>query len=142
MEVAGLRIGEEADPEQIAAKAISAGLDAHNEAFLPSAEVKRFCVVARDADDAIKAGIFGVTAVNWAFIAEFWVAEAHRKQGVGSRLLAEAEAAAKARGCDFIYLDTFTFQAPELYLRHGYREFGRLEDCPTGHSRIWLAKTL
>ena len=139
---AGIGIAEESDPDGVAAKAISAGLDAYNEAFLPAARVRRLVLVGRDAKGAIQSGLIGVTAANWAFVAELWVAEAFRKQGIGSRLLAQAERVAKTRGCDFVYLDTFTFQAPEFYKRLGYREFGRLENCPTGFSRVWLAKGL
>jgi hypothetical protein len=37
-------------------------------------------------------------------------------------------------------LDTFTFKALKFYERLGYREFGRLDDFPPGHSRICLTK--
>ena len=52
------------------------------------------------------------------------------------------KAAARAQGCCVRYLDTFTFQAPKLYERLGYREFGRLNDFPPGHARIWFSKAL
>jgi hypothetical protein len=39
-------------------------------------------------------------------------------------------------------VDTFGFQAPEFYRKLGYREFGRLDDFPAGHSRSWLTKAL
>jgi hypothetical protein len=57
-------------------------------------------------------------------------------------LLAGAEAAAREKGCRGAYLDTFTFQAPKFYDRHGYLEFGRLNDFPSGHARIWFWKAL
>jgi GNAT superfamily N-acetyltransferase len=137
-----LRIVEEKDPDKAIEKAISDRLDAYNEPYLPEAAVRRLVLVGRGADGEINAGLVGVSAVNWFFIAYLWVGEAHRRRGAGSRLLAKAEAVAKARGCDFIYLDSFTFQAPEFYRRHGYREFGRLENCPTGFARVWLIKAL
>jgi GNAT superfamily N-acetyltransferase len=71
-----------------------------------------------------------------------WVAEPYRKQGVGSRLLSQAEGAGRENGCRGAYVDTFAFQAPLFYPRHGYREFGRLSDFPPGHARIWLSKAL
>ena len=126
MDILGLQIAEESDPDKAFEKAISDRLDAYNEAYLPEAAVRRLCLVGRDASGEIQSGLVGVSAVNWLFVAYLWVAEAYRRQGIGSRLLAQAEAVAKARGCEFIYLDTFTFQAPEFYRRLGYREFGRL----------------
>jgi len=81
-----------------------------------------------------------VVAYEWVFVRWLWVAEPFRNKGIGSRLLERAEALARESGCRGVYLDTFTFQAPKFYERHGYREFGRLDDFPSGHSRIWLAK--
>ena len=59
--------------------------------------------------------------------------------------LAAGDAAGVARAAGnlgAVYLDTFTFQAPAFYEKHGYREFGRLDDAVHGHARIWLAKRL
>jgi GNAT superfamily N-acetyltransferase len=83
-----------------------------------------------------------VLAFEWLFVNWLWVADAYRKHGVGSKLMSGAEAAAREAGCHAAYLDTFTFQAPKFYERLGYREFGRLDDFPPGHSRIWFSKAL
>ena len=48
----------------------------------------------------------------------------------------------RKRGVRNAYVDTFSFQAPEFYRKLGYREFGRLDDFPTGHRRSWLTKAL
>jgi hypothetical protein len=53
-----------------------------------------------------------------------------------------AEKEAKRRGAKNVYVDTFSFQAPEFYKKIGYREFGRLKDFPVGHHRSWLTKAL
>ncbi len=81
-------------------------------------------------------------AFDWLFVQWLWVAEPYRSQRIGSRLLVGAEAAAREKGCRAAYLDTFSFQAPKFYDRHGYREFGRLNDFPPGHARVWLWKAL
>lgn len=63
---------------------------------------------------------------NWffeekaGFIREFWVAEAHRKQGHGSALLEMAEKRFLEQGIRQTILTTDT--APVFYEKHGYRE--------------------
>jgi len=63
---------------------------------------------------------------------------AGQRRGRSSR----AEAIGRKRGCNSIYLDTFSFQAPKFYKKLGYSEFGRLNGFPPGHTRIWLSKSL
>lgn len=79
---------------------------------------------------------------NIVYVDILWVDEPYRKQGLGSRLLREVEAAARQKSCTLIHLDTFDFQAKDFYLRQGYELFGVLEDCPPGHCRYYLKKKL
>lgn len=46
------------------------------------------------------------------------------------------------RGAKNAYLNTFSFQAPEFYKTMGYKEFGRLDNFPTGHTPTFLTKAL
>ena len=71
-----------------------------------------------------------------------WLREDVRRHGFGSRLLTQAEDEARKRGAKNVYLDTFSFQAPEFYKKHGYRIFGELKDFPVGHQRFFLMKEL
>ena len=57
-------------------------------------------------------------------------------------LLTAAEEEARRRGCVTIVLDTHSFQAPDLYRRHGYREVGTTTDTPRGHSQTLFQKSL
>ena len=95
---------------------------------------------ARDDTGKVQGGLRGQTYWSWCWIDVLAVAEPYRRQGLGSRLLAKAEEIARARRCVGVYLDTVSFQAPGFYSRHGYTEFGRLDDCPPGHSRHWFMK--
>jgi GNAT superfamily N-acetyltransferase len=137
-----LTLAPEASPDEATIRAFSSGLDAYNAGFGPRVDWSPHWIIGRDAAHAVQAGIRYVIAYEWLFIQWLWVAEPYRKQGVGSRLLSQAESAARENGCRGAYVDTFAFQAPLFYPRHGYREFGRLNDFPPGHARIWLSKAL
>lgn len=79
---------------------------------------------------------------NVAYIDTLWVDSEQRNNGLGSKLLAEIEATAKAKGCYLIHLDTFDFQAKNFYEKQGYNVFGVLEDCPKNHCRYFLKKEI
>lgn len=87
-------------------------------------------------------GLTGRTGGGWLFIEYFWLADQLRGRGIGSEIIRRAEDAARARGCIGAWLDTFSFQAPEFYKRHGYRVFGTIEDFPVGERRHFMQKRL
>jgi GNAT superfamily N-acetyltransferase len=137
-----LRISVEAVADETAGKAIFDGLTAFNESQAPGANWRALSIYARDETDVVQGGLTGSSYYDWLFVKWLWVAEPFRRRGVGSQLLARAEDVARARKVGAVYLDTFTFQAPAFYEKHGYREIGRLDDVVHGHARIWLAKRL
>jgi hypothetical protein len=47
-----------------------------------------------------------------------------------------------ARSQKGIWLDTFSFQAPEFYKRLGYSEFGRIDGYPENEARLFFVKRL
>lgn len=49
---------------------------------------------------------------------------------------------AKERGCRYAFLDTFSFQAPAFYEKHGYMSVFTLEEYPVTGKRYYLTKTL
>ena len=137
-----LTLAAEASPDEATIRAISDGLNEYSARFAPATDWSPHWIVGRDAVGAVRAGVRYIIAYDWLFVHWLWVANPYRKQGIGSKLLMSAEVAARERGCRGAYLDTFTFQAPEFYPRHGYREFARLDDFPPGHTRIWLSRSL
>jgi len=137
-----LAIAPEEAPDEASQAALAEGLGAHAAALGLPGNWTPHWIFARDGDGVAQAGVRYLIVFDWLFVHWLWVADAYRGRGVGSRLLASAEDAARAKGCRGAYLDTFTFQAPKFYQRHGYREFGRLDDFPSGHSRIWFSKRL
>lgn len=71
-----------------------------------------------------------------------WIDDNYRKLGFGYRLLSEIEEIGRAKGCKFIHLDTFSFQAPDFYKKCGFKVFGVLEGYPEGISRYYLKKDI
>jgi GNAT superfamily N-acetyltransferase len=99
-------------------------------------------IFLRDDDHRIVAGICGNTWGGCADIRQFWVEEARRKQGLGTRLLAAAEQEARRRGCWQMLLMTFSFQAPAFYAKHGFEVVAVVDDHPHGHKNMLLRKRL
>jgi GNAT superfamily N-acetyltransferase len=92
--------------------------------------------------NTIIAGLIGDTYWNWMYVSLFWVDERERDHGLGTQLLAEAEAIAIQRGCKNAHLETHDFQSLEFYQKRGYVIFGKLEDLPEGHTKYYLHKHL
>lgn len=101
---------------------------------------QRICYALKAPDDSIVGGVLGEVYWGWLFVDLLWVREDLRGQGYGHRLLTLVEDAGRERGAKNAYLDTFSFQAPEFYKRHGYTVFGELEDFPPGHRRYFMRK--
>ena len=99
-------------------------------------------IVEYDEDGNIIGGILGGTYWGWMYVDILWVHEDHRRNGIGSRLLAEAEKEAVRRGCHHVHLDTMSWQAPDFYKKHGYEVIGVLPDIPDGNQKFLLMKKL
>lgn len=97
--------------------------------------------VVEDNGDLIGA----VAGYTWGGICEIrqvWVEETHRGQGIGRQLMQAALREAGARGCAYVYLATYEFQAPEFYRRLGFAELARVTDKPVGHTEIIMRHSL
>lgn len=88
------------------------------------------------------AGLTGQTFGNWFCIHYLFVAEELRGQGIGSKLIQAAEQEAIQRGCMYSFVDTFSFQAPGFYSKHGYEEVFVLQEYPYTGKRFYYTKEL
>ncbi len=88
------------------------------------------------------AGLTGETFGNWLSIRFLFVSEQFRGKGIGSKLLDAAEREAGRRGCKYAFVDTFSFQAPAFYKKHGYREVFTLKEYPYTGKRHYYTKEL
>lgn len=101
-------------------------------------------VYALDRVGAVLGGIVGRTNAipAWLEISVIWVDERLRHQGLGRRLMAQAEQEASRRGCRCARLATSNFQAPAFYQKLGYTLYGTLEHCPPGETVFYFWKQL
>jgi GNAT superfamily N-acetyltransferase len=124
-----------------ARREIVKGLRAYNVATAGKFDHRPLTVTIRERGKIV-GGLAAETFWSWMFVSLLWVSDKHRGHGYGSALMRTAEAEARSLGVCNVYLDTFSFQAPEFYAKLGYREFARLDEFPAGHRRIWMTKAL
>ncbi len=100
---------------------VDAGLGAFNDQAAPLHEVQPIACFARDVGGRLVGGAVGRWWGKGCELQQLWVAEGLRGQGIGASLIRRFEAHAVQRGCSSFYLETFSFQAPQLYERLGYK---------------------
>ncbi|MBD3919291.1 GNAT family N-acetyltransferase [Paenibacillus sp. PR3] len=117
-------------------------LIAFNSAHVPNGRYEEVNLCVKNDQGDIIAGLNSAVCWNWMEIDIIWVDEHHRGEGLGSRLLTEAERIAREHHCSFIKLNTFSFQAPDFYRKYGYEVIAIIEDAPSGHQHYFLKKQL
>ena len=118
------------------------GLLEYNLARIEDKNPQDLGVYLRDEKGELIAGLTGQTHGNWLTIKYLWVSEKLRRKNIGSCILKKAEEIAKERGCKYVFLDTFSFQAPEFYKKYGYKEQFVLEEYPLKGKRYYITKTI
>ncbi|GMK39571.1 N-acetyltransferase [Paenibacillus sp. CCS19] len=96
--------------------------------------------LVNDAGDVF-GGIVGEFCWNWLEIHYLYVEEKFRHAGYGRALLREAEKMAREKQCDFIKLDTLSFQALDFYLKEGFQVYGTIENAGR-HTHYYLKKDI
>lgn len=134
-----LEIHEARDPQAV--KVIGQALNAVSDTlFGPDPSRETLAILATDESGQNQGGLWMRVRHHWLFLDLFILAPEARRTGTGTRILTLAEDA--ARTCTGIWLDTYGFQAPDFYRRHGYTPIGTLPNYPTPHGRHFLAKRL
>jgi len=113
-----------------------------NSIHAPNGRYEEVNLCIKNAEEEIIAGLNSAVCWNWMEIDILWVHDKYRKQGLGKRLLEEAEEIARKMKCSFIKLNTFSFQAPELYQKYGYEINAIIENAPYGNKHYYLIKNL
>jgi GNAT superfamily N-acetyltransferase len=102
---------------------------------------RRLAMFLRGSGDKVIGGLVGWTWGGTCYIDLLYLPVALRGQGEGSRLMAAAEAEARARGCERMVVRTHDFQAPNFYRKLGFAAVCDVE-YPQGHSNITFLKLL
>lgn len=114
----------------------------YNRSKREAAESEPLNIYVEDDSGELMAGLVAETFGNWLEIEYLFVKEDIRGQGIGSQLLQQAESEAKKRNCCFAFVNTYQFQAPAFYQRHGYKEVFTLKDYPYTGQRHYYQKDL
>lgn len=129
-------------PSNEVSQVIQSGLQGFNMEAGRIDEVVPLSVIARDEGGNVIGGVLSRTWGKCCEVMILWVHEDQRGCGVGQRLMSEIEAQAQARGCDLVYLDTFSFQAPKFYEKLGYQINHTIRGYPRGLEKHYMSKSL
>lgn len=114
----------------------------YNRSKREAAESEPLNLYIEDEHGRLLAGLVAETFGNWLEIEYLFVKEELRGQGIGSQLLYQAESEAKKRNCRYVFVNTYQFQAPAFYQKHGYQEVFTLKDYPCTGQRHYYQKDL
>jgi GNAT superfamily N-acetyltransferase len=101
-----------------------------------------YTIEARTEEGGLAAGIVFTVCGQWLKVDFLWVDDKQRGNGIGTRLLAQAEETGKNKGCKKACLTTFNFQARPFYLKHGYRVVYVQRNYPITNERYHMEKDL
>lgn len=133
------------ETNQDAKNYINNGLFNYNSAHFPEdlkGRYEQIQLVLQDDNGAIRGGLFGEVCWNWLEIHSLFIDEELRKFGYGTKLLLEIEQIAVEKKCDFIKLDTLSFQALDFYEKQGYEVFGTIDNVGRHFQHYYLKKDL
>lgn len=129
-------------PDEAAKAAISGALNEFNDAKAGGSDRRSLAILVSDPETRkAVGGLLGRTSLGVLFIELFYLPENLRGNGLGRRIVQQAEDEAKRRGCTNAVLFTISFQAPGFYERCGYRSFGEIPGTQ-GISRFFMTKAL
>ena len=96
----------------------------------------------KDDSGRVCGAILSAVCWNWLEINTFILDEDIRDSGYGTKLLSELETIALDKKCDFIKVDTLSFQALDFYKKNGFQVFGRIDNVGREFEHYYLKKDL
>lgn len=102
---------------------------------------KEIHIFLQDENGLVCGGILGETCWNWLEIQYLFVEPSYRRHGYGKKLIQEVEKMAINNQCDFIKVDTLSFQALDFYIKEGFEVYGVIENAGR-HTHYYMKKDL
>lgn len=115
---------------------------AYNQSKREPSKSEPLNIYVEDEQGNLIAGMVAETFGNWLEIEYLYVQENLRGQGLGSNILNRAEKEARERKCKYSFVNTYQFQAPDFYKKHGYEEVFALKEYPYTGERYYYTKVL
>jgi len=137
-----VRIRAERKGARKASRFLWDGLGRHNRRTGGPFRYSRQVLTARSDAGRILGGVILQSYWKETYVELLWLSPRARGKGYARELMAEAERRARRRGSRLLHLNTFSFQAPGLYEKLGFKRFGSLSGSPPGESRHWYVKDL
>jgi len=130
-------------PRDAVAGEIERSLIDENAAAVGPSGHRKLEMAAYDSAGALAGGLLAETYWGRLVISILWVRPDVRRRGIGSDLLARAEAEAVRRGCVGAQLDTYDWQECLAFgYKRGYRVIGRYDGIAGAHTNYFMSKTL
>ena len=129
-------------PDAAEIRIVDKGLDAANDAGRFFDNVRPLACFVRDDANIVVAGAVGRWWGECAELQQLWVRPDLRRQGWGARLVRAFERRARELGCQRVYLETFSFQAPRLYHSLGYQTRHTISGYAPGIHKHWMVHEL
>lgn len=122
---------------------IWAPLLAFNQQAVGNAQGEAFALtITEPGAPQVLGGLWALSLWGSFYIGLVVVPEGARGRGLGSELMARAEAEAVARGCHGMWLDTYAFQARAFYERLGFSVLGQIDGPAPMFPRVFMSKSL
>ncbi|EJQ3973995.1 GNAT family N-acetyltransferase [Listeria monocytogenes] len=122
------------------------GLLEHKERLgydIPKSDAAHIGFAALNESGEIVGGVTAKISYGELHVSLLSVDQNTQSSGVGSELMAQIERYGRANNCHHISLTTFSYQAPEFYIKCGFTELGRVKDFPIkGEEKFFFIKYL
>lgn len=130
-------------PDAADTAVIADGLRAYNTSQAGYDDYRPLAVFVTDpATGKVLGGLYGGSYLGQLRVDRFFLPEGLRRDRIGSRVLALAEAEGRRRGCVRVTLSTMEIQAPGFYRKQGYEAAAILDCDPPGITRYVMTKKL
>lgn len=121
---------------------IKKGIIDYNSPFFGSNPSQPFTIYIKNLKSEVIAGLTGFYKGKYARVDLFWVQNELRHQGLGKKLILKLEEFIKTKGCCYIQLDTFDFQARPFYEKLGFECIGTISSWVEDRDCHFMRKTI